>query len=66
MQSNTPLTVPELKQRELQLQKDIAQLIRTGSSQEYRVKRDELDEVQNALYKRFNSVGEELTRGARS
>jgi hypothetical protein len=30
------------------------------------VKRDELDEVQNALYKRFNSVGEELTRGARS
>ena len=62
------LSKDQLKQREHDIQHEIHEIIREhGSSCEaYWNKRLDLNEVQDLLYNRFNTVGEEMTKGARS
>lgn len=62
------LSKDELRQREHQIQNEIHDIIREHGShcEAYWNKRVSLNEVQAALYSRFNTVGEEMTKGARS
>ena len=62
------LSKDQLKQRERDIQAAIHELIanKQGHTEACWNKRLALNDVQDLLYNRFNTVGEEMTKGARS